>query len=94
MKWLGMKRTDAEVDTEVDDKDKALVVVYNGLTSGQAANMQSDAIKSKYRNAPDARASVVVGHQKDVGKMLSDGHKQTGLQETKEVKAIEPKKKR
>jgi hypothetical protein len=55
-------------------KDQSLVAIIDGLTNIQAANIQSDIIKSKNKYAPDARAIATQGNRQDVGKMLSSGH--------------------
>lgn len=55
-------------------KDQSLVVIIDGLTKTQAANMQADIIKSKGKHAPNARAIATQGSRQDVSKMISAGH--------------------
>lgn len=55
-------------------KDQAVVVVIDGCTHIQAANIKADIEKSKAKHAPLARATASTGHRDDVGKRLSLQH--------------------
>ena len=55
-------------------RDHAVVVVITDVTQKQAADIMSDAIKSKNKRAPQGRGIATAGKKTDVGKMLGDGH--------------------
>lgn len=53
-------------------KDQAIVVVIDGVTNIQAANIKSDIEKSKAKHAPFARGIASTGNRNDISKRLSN----------------------